>query len=512
MNRHPNILWLFTDEHAPRVAGFAGDPVVRTQNLDQLAARSVRFANATCTNPVCTPSRMSILCGKDAHRCSAWSNHWIIFREHVTWPAHFAAHGYRTCLVGKILFGGADQMNGFQHRPYGDLRHGLGHQPDPLHMFPGYAHAESAGIAEIPESLTQDVVVTREALAFLLEHHDTQTGTPWFMCASYGRPHSPFTAPGRYIRRYRGEVPPPEVGCDRVEDLEPFARRSAEAYQHLTEEQTRRGREGYYACVDFVDDCIGDLLDGLARAGMLENTIVIYTSDHGEMLGLHGCWAKQLYYEPSIGVPLLISGPGIAEGCSVKHPISLMDLFPTTCALAGLPIPDGLDGVDFSAVLRGSDPADVPSPRAFGPSALYRYGVRINYNTTSDDTSCAAWRCVREQDWKYVEVEKGSALLFDLVNDPFETTNLADAPEQAERCRRMRENLYGGFSWEMIHRQLAEDRRRLPPFLSGLPPSSPNQYMLPDGRVFDAEKALYDARWLPIPPGCTGGIIPQQFG
>jgi len=171
-----------------------------------------------------------------------------------------------------------------------------------------------------------------------------------------------------------------------------------------------------------------------------------------------------------------------------------------------------LDGVDFSGVLRDSCPADVPSPRDFAPSATYRYGVRINHNTTPEDAPCGAWRCVREQDWKYVEVERGSALLFDLGNDPFETINLAGAPEQEARCRRMRKNLYQDFSWPDIHRQLAEDRQRLPRFLSGLPPSLPNQYMLPDGRVFDAEKTLYDARWLPIPAGCTGGIIPQQFG
>ena len=135
MNPRPNVLFILTDEHCPTVAGFAGDPIVQTPNLDRLAARSVRFDRATCTNPVCTPSRMILLSGKDSHRCAAWSNHWILFPEHLTWPAYFAS-GYVTCLAGKMHFGGRDQMNGFQHRPYGDLRHGLGHQPDPLTCFP----------------------------------------------------------------------------------------------------------------------------------------------------------------------------------------------------------------------------------------------------------------------------------------------------------------------------------------------------------------------------------------
>ena len=507
MHQRPNILFLLTDEHTSNVVGFAGDPVVQTQHLDRLADQSVRFGAASCSNPACTPSRMSMLTGKETHRCAGWSNHWIIFPEHRTWPQHFAESGYMTGLVGKMHFGGKDQLQGFGRRPYGDLRHGLGHQPDPLHMYPGYANPESAGITEIPESLLQDVVVTRESLALLLEHHDSSPNIPWFVCASYSRPHSPLTAPGRYIRRYLGKVPPPEIERICEDQMEPYAQRFE---FELTDEQTMRAREGYYASVDFVDDCIGELLHGLEKAGMLENTIVIYTSDHGEMLGNYGCWGKGLYYESSLGVPLLIRGPDIKTGRSVPHPISLMDLYPTTCGLAGLPIPDGLDGVDFSDVLRDSGP--VIPPRDFVSSVFYQYGIRIEYGKMSDDTPCAAWRCVRQQDWKYVEVEHGSALLFDLVNDPQEMTNLAEIPDHVARCQQMRENLYQNFSWEQIHRQLKQDRQRLPEFASGLQPSTPNQYMLPDGRVFDAEKSLYDARWLPIPPGCSGGIIPQQFG
>lgn len=496
-----------TDEHNREVAGYSGDPIIRTDHLDRLAARSVRFEHATCTNPVCTPSRMSMMTGREAHRCGAWSNHWTLFPEHRTWPAHFADHGYRTCLVGKMHFGGRDQMNGFQHRPYGDLRHGLGHQPDPIHMYPGYANAESAGITEIPESLIQDVVVTRETLAFLNEHQDCEPEKPWFVCASYGRPHAPLTAPGRYIRRYRDRVPPAKGRSDRENTLEAFARKLV---FDLTEEQEIRGREAYYACVDFVDDCIGELLDGLEKSDLLENTIVIYTSDHGEMLGRHGCWGKQLYYEPSIGVPLLIAAPGVQGGATVRHPTSLIDLFPTTCALAGLPIPEGLDGVDVSSLVH--DPACETSPRLFAPSATYRYGVRISHGQTPDSEPNAAWRCVRDARWKYVEVEQGSRLLFDLENDPLEESNLADDSAQATRCARMRDWLYRDFDWDNARLQLARDRNRLPEFLSGLPPGTPNQYRLPDGRVFDAEKSLYDARWIAIPPGCTGGIIPQQFG
>ncbi len=390
--RRPNVLLIMTDQHAPRIAGFAGDPWVRTQHLDRLAERSVWFDTAICPSPCCTPSRMCVLTGKEPHRCAAWNNHWIIFPEHVTWPGHFAANGYRTCLIGKMHFGGRDQMQGFQVRPYGDLRHGLGHQPDPIDLFPGYGGAEAAGVTEIPESLIQDVVVTRETLAFLLEHQDADPETPWFVCASYNRPHPPFTAPGRYIRKYRGKVPPIELSPGDRERLDPYARRLfSQEFLEPSPEQSVRGREAYYASVDFVDDCIGELLDSLQRADLLDNTLVIYTSDHGEMAGIHGLWGKTVYFEPSIGVPLLISGPGIRKVPSrTSEPVSLMDLFPTACALAGLPIPPGLDGVDLTSLL--ADPAGAPSPRRFAPSLYCAYGVRVRARWGRPSTNRAA-RC-----------------------------------------------------------------------------------------------------------------------
>lgn len=502
----PNILFILSDQHHPGTSGFAGDSIVDTSHLDQLAEQSHYFKNAHCAYPVCTPSRMCMLTAKEAHRCSAWSNHWILFPEHTTWPGHFADHGYKTGLVGKMHLGGKNQMAGFQHRPYGDLRHGLGHQPDPLSMYPAYHGVEGAGVTEIPESLIQDNVVTRESLAFILESQSAEPERPWFLCASYGRPHSPFTAPERYIRKYRGKISLPAVNPS-GEGEDTFTRNYQPGY---SDEETLNALECYYACIDFVDDCIGELLQGLDRAGTLENTIIIYTSDHGEMMGNHGCWGKQLYFEDSVGVPLLISTPESRLSETVKSPVSLIDLFPTTCALAGLPVPEDLDGIDLSPLIK--KPQSAQSPRAFIPSVFFRYGVRINYNQTPDDQPSAAWRSVRDERYKYVEVEKGETLLYDLEEDPEETRNLAADSDQQERCQKMKGWLYQNFSWEMAHEQLEADRKRVPEFLSGLPPGTPNQYMLPDGRVFDAEKALYDARWLPTPSQVTGGIIPQQFG
>jgi choline-sulfatase len=506
----PNILLIMTDQHDPAIAGFAGNEIVDTRNLDALAARSVQFDSAVTPSPLCTPSRMCMLTGKEAHNCSAWSNHWVIFPEHTTWPAHFAANGYRTCLVGKMHFGGKDQMQGFQDRPYGDLRHGTGHQPDPLSMFPGYGAARGAGATELPESLLQDVVVTRETLSYVLEHEAGENPSPWFVCASYSRPHPPLTAPGRYISRYRNRVPPPEQGGEPSE--EPYAKQRASGHLDLTKEEIRQGREGYYACLDFVDDCIGDLLSGLEAAGALENTIVIYTSDHGEMLGNHGIWGKSVYFDRAVRVPLLISGPGIAEsGGRLSHPVSLIDLFPTTCSLAGIPTPSGLDGKDLSDVL--ASPESAPSSREAVFSMYCHYGQLIqSVKTLSGDEPHRAWRMARTVQWKCVEIEGGATLLFNLEEDPEENCNLSEEPEYADRLAHLRGLIYENFSWAEVHDRMKEGRKRLSEYRSGRFPTTPNQYRFKDGREFDAEASLYDARWLPIQPGSNGGIIPQQFG
>ena len=515
MSDRPNLLLILTDQHARKIAGFAGDDVAQTQALDRLASSSVQFDAAYCASPCCTPSRMTMLTSKDVHHCSAWANHWVIFPEHVTWPQHFSEHGYRTALVGKMHFGGRDQMQGFQLRPYGDLRHGLGHQPDPISLFPSYAGAEGAGVTEIPESLLQDVVVTRETLALLREHADAEPGTPWFCCASYSRPHSPFTTPGRYIRRYRDRVPAVPLPDDFLNRMDPYSRKMWDlesASETLTAEQAIRAREAYYACVDFVDDCIGELLDGLDADGLLENTIVIYSSDHGEMAGELGMWGKTVPFESSIGVPLLMTGPQIHKGHHrVNHPISLMDLFPTTCTLAGLPIPDGLDGIDQAPIL--TNPGQQAPPREYAPSTYIAYGIRPAAGVPlPEHESAGAMRVWRGRDWKYIAIEGDAPLLFDMIRDPRESTNLADSHEHAQTLQTLEQGAMDGFSWEDIHAQLARDRERVNDFASGHKPSTPNQYMLPDGRVFDAESTLYDARWLYLPPSPGGGIIPQRFG
>jgi len=383
----PNILLVITDGHAAHVAGYAGDRIVQTPNLDRLERQSSRFDQAYCASPACTPSRMSLLTGKDIHHCAGWANHWIIFPEHRTWPRHFTDHGYATCLTGKMHFGGRDQKQGFQFRPYGDLRHALGHQPEPLNLFPGYNLQESTGVTEIPESLNHDVVVTRETLAFVLEHRSAHPQQPWFACASYSRPHPPFTAPGRFFRRYQRRVFAEPIPKDWEAAYDPYTLNLIKkSWQtETTQEINDRGLQGFYTALNYVDDCIGELLSGLERAGALDNTIVIYTSDHGEMCGRHGFFGKGHHFEENIRVPLLIRLPkGGHPKRFVRQPVSLTDLFPTACGLAGLPVPRGLDGIDLSAWIRSGRPKGWP--RSCVSSMYCQWGSRVSYASGAEST------------------------------------------------------------------------------------------------------------------------------
>lgn len=480
---HPNILFLLSDQHNPRIAGFAGDSKARTRNLDRIAESGLRFDSAYCQTPLCVPSRISMLTGLYSHKCSAWANSSVLYPEHLTFAEYLARHGYATALVGKMHLRRPFFMGGFEHRPYGDLiiDKFCFHQPDPVETWDGRwcSHKTGrfpwAGASQIPESLLADGVVTRESLAFVLEHTDLHPDQPWFLCASYGRPHFPFTAPGRYFRRAVADppaLPPRPAGYP--EGLHPHERYIVDDFHiyDFPDDVQQRTLAAYYACLDYLDDCIGELIDGLDRAGLLENTYVVYASDHGEMAGEHGMWSKRSYYDASARVPLVIRGPGIPQGGVVSTPVELVDLFPTFCEMAGVPAPEGLDGESLLSTSRSK---------------------RVARSEFLPENRAVAFRMARDERWKYVEFPDSPPVLFDLLDDPGETVNLlgsgGDVPDAP--LDDLRAVASAGLSWERIDEIRAEESARRPR-QSGSTPHGPVQYMLRDGRVVDADVFLYE--------------------
>ena len=486
MSRRPNILFLLTDQHSPHIAGFAGDRVVDTAALDGVAEDGVRFDAAYCQAPLCGPSRMSLLTGLWSLRWTAWAHGPALTPGHETIPGWLSKHGYTTASAGKMHFDDVDQMHGFQFRPYGDLvkSRAATHQPDPPDTADGRwnRHAVGrfpfAGPTAIPESLLMESVTTVESLAWLLEFSDQEPDTPWFFCASYSRPHFPLTAPGRYLRKYlASELKLPPLPPGYPDRLHPHDRFIVDDFNLLnfSDEEHRKALAGYYACVDYVDDCMGALLEGLRRSGRLDNTYIVYTSDHGDMAGEHGLWWKRTYYDASAGVPLLISGPGIEGNRAVSTPVELVDLFPTFCEWAEVDAPPGLDGESLVPLLNGR-----PDRRK----------KRMARSELIADKPGTEFRMVRDERWKYVDFPSAPARLFDLSADPDETNDVGPDPPGEAPVDAFQAMLDEGGSWEEVLRRIGEERTRLERY----PVQSRGtvQHRLADGRIIEADADLYE--------------------
>jgi choline-sulfatase len=402
MPRRPNVLILLPDQQSVHALGCYGNQQVATPAADLLARQGVTLDTCYCNAPLCVPSRMSLLSGKHPHRLDAWDNRSILDPAERTFARHLAASGYLTCAIGKMHFNGQEQRYGFELRPYGDLC-GWSHQPDPISSAYGLSRI-AAGPAEIPEEKLQETIVTEEAIAFLRQHDRSR---PFLLVLGYNRPHFPFRPPARYWERYYPDgYDLPHIPPGHLDRLHPWVRAIRERHGDtvLTEDQVARARAGYYGCVTFVDDKIGEVLSALERLGYTEDTIVIYTSDHGEMAGEHDMWGKRVYYEASARVPFIVRWPGrLPAGTRVAEPVELVDLYPTLCDFAGVPLPKGLDGSSLLPLLAG----EVKGWRGYA---------------VCDATAWmpAPARMVRKGDWKLNYYVGAGFELFNLREDPEE--------------------------------------------------------------------------------------------
>ena len=493
-DERPNILFLLSDEHSFRCMGRCaeedgGEPIC-TPNFDWLAERGAVFTDAYCQMPLCTPSRISLLTGREVRASGAWTNRSVLRPELPTLPGALAAAGYETCLVGKMHLGGNVQYAGFRHRPYGDLTGGTGHQWEPLgseERTGMRVRTEKAGVTEIPESLIQDQVVCHESVAWLREFHSARPDRPWFLCASFSRPHFPYTSPARHFNRYwPGNITPPRVGPTGDAYDHPMSVNMRKGFEAdaISDEEMMKARAAYFACVSYLDEAIGDLLLRLESAGLLENTIVVYASDHGEMAGEHGVWWKNGWYEACTRVPLIVSTPEQREGDdsarTIRTPVGLVDLFPTLCAFAEAETPDELDGEDLSAVVCGE--AEAPDRPIFCDALTTRWGKGNEF------------RMARWGRFKYVGFRSAPPLFFDLEEDPGEQRNLVDCAEGEARdaLDRMRGLVgktmdFDAAEWERDVR----DGELKEKYSQGLGRRWGNLYVMPSGKVADADAPLY---------------------
>jgi choline-sulfatase len=443
----PNLLLIVSDQHHPRCAGFAGHPVVHTPNLDALAASGTTFRSAYCASPICVPARASIATGRYVfqHRC--WDNAAPYAGDPPSWGHRLIGAGYDVSTVGKLHYRDADcdtgtgpQILPMHVHGRGDLR-GLVHRATgtPVPSGTGSARIAKAGVGET-EYTRYDRAVADAAARQI---HRADPARPFAITASFVSPHFPWLAPQDYADRYADAeiaVPASLDAAWRHPAVDEF--RSAFGLDDLPPAVSRTALRAYFGLCSFLDTQVGRVLDALAASGRAEDTLVIYTSDHGESAGAHGLWFKHLMNEESAGVPLVLRGPGVPAGAVVHTPVSHVDLYPTILQAAGIPLPEAdLPGVSLLDVARGDRPDRV---------------VLSEYHANG---SLGASFLVRSRRYKYIEYARHRPQLFDLIDDPGETVDLAADPAQAGTLRRLAQQLRGLCSPEAVDEQARADQR-----------------------------------------------------
>ncbi|RIQ10809.1 choline-sulfatase [Jiangella rhizosphaerae] len=453
----PNIVLIMADQLVPFLIGAYGHPVVRTPHLDRLAARGVRFDAAYTPNPLCAPARAALMTGRYASSVGCFDNAAPFPSDQPTIAHHLTNAGYETALTGKMHFVGPDQLHGFRHRLTTDIfPASMDWVPtvDAQGRFPrgGHAHAyvpPEVGVRPWTKFLTYDEETAFRACEFVRERARRPDAEPFFLLASFHHPHDPFHVTQELWDLYADEpidLPQPWAGVPRSALDQWLADAHDTAGVDLADPAAMRAlRRAYYGLVTYVDRKVGQLLDALEETGRLDDTVVIVTSDHGDMLGERGMVQKRCFYEWSARVPLLVAFPdGRGAGTRVATPVSMMDIAPTVCELAGVPR-DGLAGMDARSLL----------PLVDGDSA-----GRVVMSEYHSEKVHAPSFMVRRGDHKYVYIHGHGAQLFDLAADPAERRDLAGGPGAAGLLSDLHAILTRRFDPDALAAQAADSIRR----------------------------------------------------
>ncbi len=449
----PNVLFMISDD-LNNYLGCYGDPRAKTPNIDKLAARGVRFDRAYCTFPLCGPSRNSMLTGLYPNSTGILSNAQI-FRQtipsHISLPQAFRLSGYFAGRIGKLYHYNVPNSVGTDgHDDPGSWELELNpigvdrseEEPMITTLTPG----QFGGTLSWYASPKSDEHHTDGKLAadaeWVLERCARQKERPFFLAVGFFRPHTPYVAPEKpYFGWYDREEMPLHPTLDKNPPEVPQAALGSykKEQDKLTDELRREALQAYYASISFMDAQVGRVVDALERLGLADNTIIVFTSDHGYHMGEHGLWQKQSLFEGSARVPLLIVAPGVSkEGSVAKSPVSHLDLYPTLIELAGVKGPDNLQGQSLVPLLKNPE----EKGRGWAITQVVRGG---NFNRQGaaaaimDKGKRFFGYSLRTERWRYTEWDEGAAgtELYDHDNDPKELVNLAAKPEHATTVKEL---------------------------------------------------------------------------
>ena len=437
----PNVLFIISDDLTATALSCYGNTVCKTPNIDRLASQGTRFTKAYCQGTYCGPSRASFMSGYYPHaiKMLGYGSPRPAIKERATWAQHFKNNGYHTARVSKIFHMGVP----------GGIEKGTDGADDPASWTERFNSAgpewkapgdgetlENNADGRKPGPVGGNTFVVVEADGNDLVHSDGKTAAkavelikqnrdkPFFLGVGFVRPHVPFVAPRKdytdFLPYSRMQLPP-KLKDDWADIPKAGINYKTSKNMKMDVRRQKKAVGGYYASVAFMDRMVGQVLNGLEEAGLEDNTIVIFTSDHGYHLGEHDFWAKVSLHDESAAVPLIIRMPG--KKPAVCHSlVELLDLYPTLSNLCGLEVPKHLQGKDISKMM--TDPAKEVRSAAFSVNGK---GFLL-----------------REQDWAYIAYGKngqGDEELFDMKQDPKQFTNLAKDPKHAQIIARFQKQM-----------------------------------------------------------------------
>ena len=423
MNR-PNILIFMVDQLSGTLFPDGPADWLRAPNLRRLAEKSTRFANAYTASPLCAPGRASFMSGLLPSRTRVYDNAAEFACDIPTYAHHLRRAGYQTCLSGKMHFVGPDQLHGFEERLTTDIYPAdFGWTPDyrkPGKRITWWYHTlgsvNSAGVSEISAQLDYDDDVAFQAQRKIHDYARSDDARPWALTVSFTHPHDPYVARRKYWDFYADcEHLLPDTPAMDYAGHDAHSKRILDALDwrghDITQDDIRKARRAYFANISYIDDKIGEILDAMEK--MDQQAIILFVSDHGDMLGERGLWFKMSFYEGSSRVPLMISAPGMAAG-RIVTPVSTIDVAPTLTELAGVSMAEVMPWVEGQSLVGLANGADRDAP------------VVMEY---AAEASCAPLVSLRYGKWKYNRCALDPEQLFDVHADPQELTNLA--PELA---------------------------------------------------------------------------------
>lgn len=422
----PNILIFMVDQLNGTLFPDGPAEWLHAPNLKRLAARSTQFANAYTASPLCAPGRASFMSGLLPSQTRVYDNAAEFAADIPTYAHHLRRAGYQTCLSGKMHFVGPDQLHGFEQRLTTDIYPAdFGWTPDyrkPGERIDWWYHnlgsVTGAGVAEISNQMEYDDEVAHFARAKVYDLARGQDARPWCLTVSFTHPHDPYVARRKYWDLYENcahllpDIPAMDYADHDAHSQRIFDANDWRAFE-ITDEDIRRSRRAYFANISYLDDKIGEVMEALEATG--QEAIIMFVSDHGDMLGARGLWFKMSFYEGSARVPLMIAAPGMKPGM-VTAPVSTLDVCPTLCDLAGVSMEEVAPWVSGESLVPLGQGGERLSPVAMEYAAEASYAPLVS---------------LRYGKWKFNRCTLDSDQLFDLEADPHELTNLAQEPKQA---------------------------------------------------------------------------------